>query len=269
MEDHQIIELYFARDELAIEETAKRYGGVCMQVSMDILQDRMDAEECVSDTWLQTWRTIPPQRPTILKAFLCRITRNLSLNRLRDLRREKRNQELTVSFEELEACIPAAMEDAGELAKIFRDLGEEPQAGRMAKAIAAARAKKRFETTLELADFIERLTGRRGGHHPATRVFQALRMAVNDEMGELERALDAVPGLLESGGKCICVTFHSLEDRIVKNTFRKWTTALGDPRMPVLAPAPFELIKAATPSDVELENNSRARSAHMRGVIKV
>ena len=62
MEDHQIIELYFARDELAIEETAKRYGGVCMQVSMDILRDRMDAEECVSDTWLQTWRSIPPQR---------------------------------------------------------------------------------------------------------------------------------------------------------------------------------------------------------------
>ena len=84
MEDHQIIELYFARDELAIEETAKRYGGVCMQVSMDILKDRMDAEECVSDTWLQTWRSIPPQRPTILKAFLCRITRNLSINRLRE-----------------------------------------------------------------------------------------------------------------------------------------------------------------------------------------
>ena len=105
MEDHQIIELYFARDELAIEETAKRYGGVCMQVSVDILQDRMDAEECVSDTWLQTWRTIPPQRPTILKAFLCRITRNLSINRLRERKAKRRDRDMTLSLEELEGVL--------------------------------------------------------------------------------------------------------------------------------------------------------------------
>ena len=105
MEDHQIIELYFARDELAIEETAKRYGGVCMQVSMDILQDRMDAEECVSDTWLQTWRSIPPQRPTILKAFLCRITRNLSINRLRERKAKRRDRDMTLSLEELEGVL--------------------------------------------------------------------------------------------------------------------------------------------------------------------
>ena len=105
MEDHQIIELYFARNELAIEETAKRYGGVCMQVSMDILQDRMDAEECVSDTWLQTWRTIPPQRPTILKAFLCRITRNLSINRLRQRKAKRRDRDMTLSLEELEGVL--------------------------------------------------------------------------------------------------------------------------------------------------------------------
>ena len=105
MEDHQIIELYFARDELAIEETAKRYGGVCMQVSMDILQDRMDAEECVSDTWLQTWRTIPPQRPTVLKAFLCRITRNLSINRLRERKAKRRDRDMTLSLEELEGVL--------------------------------------------------------------------------------------------------------------------------------------------------------------------
>ena len=87
-------------------------------------------------------------------------------------------------------------------------------------------------------------------------------------MGELERALLAVPDLLVAGGKCVCVTFHSLEDRIVKNTFRTWTTAPGDPRMPTVVVAPFELIKTALPDDVELENNPRARSAHMRGVIK-
>ena len=145
-----------------------------------------------------------------------------------------------------------------DLAEILRMYGDVKKAGLLARVIKDARPK----TTFALRDLI---------HNPrdVAPVFQALRIAVNDEMGELERALDAVPGLLKSGGKCICVTFHSLEDRIVKNTFRKWTTALGDPRMPVLAPAPFELIKAATPSDVELENNSRARSAHMRGVIKV
>ena len=145
-----------------------------------------------------------------------------------------------------------------DLAEILRTYGDVKKAGLLARVIKDARPK----TTFALRDLI---------HNPrdVAPVFQALRIAVNDEMGELERALDAVPGLLKSGGKCICVTFHSLEDRIVKNTFRKWTTALGDPRMPVLAPAPFELIKAETPSDVELENNSRARSAHMRGVIKV
>lgn len=145
-----------------------------------------------------------------------------------------------------------------DLAEILRTYGDVKKAGILARVIKDARPK----TTFALRDLI---------HNPrdVAPVFQALRIAVNDEMGELERALDAVPGLLKSGGKCICVTFHSLEDRIVKNTFRKWTTALGDPRMPVLAPASFELIKAETPSDIELENNSRARSAHMRGVIKV
>ena len=121
MEDHQIIELYFARDELAIEETAKRYGGVCMQVSMDILQDRMDAEECVSDTWLQTWRTIPPQRPTILKAFLCRITRNLSINRLRERKAKRRDRDMTLSLEELEGVLSIPEDKSEGLSELISD----------------------------------------------------------------------------------------------------------------------------------------------------
>ena len=117
------------------------------------------------------------------------------------------------------------------------------------------------QTTFELRDLI---------HNPkdVAPVFQALRIAVNDEMDELERALVHVPDLLVSGGKCICVTFHSLEDRIVKNTFRTWTTAPGDPRLPVVGTAPFIQIKTAVPTESELEHNPRARSAHMRGVIK-
>ena len=124
MNDQDIIDLYFARKEQAIAETDKSYGKVCMQVSMNILDSRPDAEECVSDTYLHTWNSIPPTKPDSLCAFVCRITRNLSLNRLRDLRREKRNSELTVSLDELEACIPAAAEDAGQLADLLNDFLE-------------------------------------------------------------------------------------------------------------------------------------------------
>lgn len=144
-----------------------------------------------------------------------------------------------------------------ELADVLRNYGDVKKANILARAIKDARP----QTTFGLRDLI---------HNPkdVAPVFQALRIAVNDEMGELERALAHVPGLLVPGGKCVCVTFHSLEDRIVKNTFRSWTIAPGDPRMPVVAVAPFSLIKAAVPTDAELEHNPRARSAHMRGVIK-
>lgn len=144
-----------------------------------------------------------------------------------------------------------------ELADVLKNYGDVKKANILARAIKDACPK----TTFALRDLI---------HNPrdVAPVFQALRIAVNDEMGELERALAVVPRLLVAGGKCICVTFHSLEDRIVKNTFRVWTTAPGDPRMPTVARAPFDLIKTALPTDMELENNSRARSAHMRGVIK-
>lgn len=144
-----------------------------------------------------------------------------------------------------------------EIADLLRNYGDVKKANILARAIKDAAPK----TTFELRDLI---------HNPrdVAPVFQALRIAVNDEMGELERALAAVPGVLVGGGKCICVTFHSLEDRIVKNTFRAWTTAPGDPRMPTVAAAPFVVIKTALPDAAELENNTRARSAHMRGVIK-
>ena len=87
-------------------------------------------------------------------------------------------------------------------------------------------------------------------------------------MGEVSRALDSVLNLLNVGGRCICVTFHSLEDRIVKNTFRDWTTVPGDSHLPQVAAARFELIRARTPTIQEITQNPRARSAHMRGVVK-
>lgn len=145
-----------------------------------------------------------------------------------------------------------------ELTQILKKYGD------VKKAAVLANAMKKVlpQTTFELRDLIF-------NPKDVAPVFQALRIAVNDEMGELEAALVAVPDLLVVGGKCICVTFHSLEDRIVKATFRDWTTAPGDPRLPALDSAAFELLKTALPDATEIENNPRARSAHLRGVKKI
>ncbi len=119
--DEAILDLYFARDERAIAETQNSYGRVCMQVSMGILGNAADAEECVSDAYLKLWNTIPPKRPQSLCAYLCRIARNLSINRLRKLTAPRRNRELTVSLSELETCIPSPEEvsNAEELSRLI------------------------------------------------------------------------------------------------------------------------------------------------------
>lgn len=144
-----------------------------------------------------------------------------------------------------------------DLTRILRDYGDVKQAGAIARAIK----QQMPQTTFELKELIHR-------PNDVAPVFQALRIAINDEMGELNRALAAVPNLLNVGGRCICVTFHSIEDRIVKNTFRDWTDACGDPRLPTVCTPRFALIKPQTPDAQEIEQNSRARSAHMRGVVK-
>ncbi len=118
--DAAIIELYFARDERAIAETDATYGRYCMSISMGILESISDAEECVSDTYLTAWQTIPPKRPTSLKLYLGRIVRNLSISRYRRERRHKRDRTPEVSLSELEACIPMQEDQSSEL----RDLLE-------------------------------------------------------------------------------------------------------------------------------------------------
>ena len=144
-----------------------------------------------------------------------------------------------------------------DLAKILRDYGDIKKANVLARAII----ENQPQTTFQLRDLIY-------DKRDIAPVFQALRIAVNDEMGELVRALSAVPKLLKQNGKCLVVTFHSIEDRIVKNTFREWTTLPGNPHIPVAASAPFNLIRAVVPDADELEHNPRARSAHCRGVQK-
>lgn len=106
MEDAQIIELYFRREERAIAETSTKYGTYCMTVAVNILRNAEDAEECVADTWINAWNAIPPDRPHILKHYLSKITRNLSINRYKALRAKKRGGgEAELVLDELEEVV--------------------------------------------------------------------------------------------------------------------------------------------------------------------
>lgn len=106
MDDTEIIELYFKRDEQAVKETDSKYGRLCRSIAYNILNNREDAEECVSDAYMGVWKSIPPARPYSLVSFVCRIARNVSLKRLEYIRREKRSQAVLVSLEELESVLP-------------------------------------------------------------------------------------------------------------------------------------------------------------------
>jgi 16S rRNA (cytosine1402-N4)-methyltransferase len=159
---------------------------------------------------------------------------------------------------------------ASELAHIFREYGDEPRAIQFAARIVRARENQPLATTAELAELIA--AGRQGPRHPATRVFQALRIAVNDEIGSLERALPAFASLLAPGGRMAVITFHSLEDRIVKHFFRRHSQAeVDDPTWPAPRPNPERFFNALTPRSVtasptELASNPRSRSARLRAV---
>ena len=109
MEDETIIDLYFAREARAISETGRKYGGYCRSIAFNILHSHEDTEECVSDTWLHAWNSMPPQRPGILSAFLGRITRNLSFDRCKYQQAAKRGGgALPLALDELGECIPSA-----------------------------------------------------------------------------------------------------------------------------------------------------------------
>jgi 16S rRNA (cytosine1402-N4)-methyltransferase len=163
--------------------------------------------------------------------------------------------------------------EPAELARIFWLYGEERASRHIANVIARRRAEQPFTRTADLAETVERaLGGRRGAPtHPATRVFQALRIAVNDELGELEEALEAAERVLVAGGRLAVVTFHSLEDRIVKAflTERAGRTPAGSRHLPPAKAGPqpsFVLLfnGARPPSDAETQANPRARSAKLR-----
>ncbi len=122
MNDASIIELYWERSEEAISETDKKYGKLCNNIANNILNNKSDAEECVNDTYLTVWDSIPDERPKYFSAYICRIVKNLSLKRLEYNTAQKRNPELLVSFNELQECLssdtnPESNLDAEELGK--------------------------------------------------------------------------------------------------------------------------------------------------------
>lgn len=108
MEDNKIIELYWCRSEQAIQESGSKYGSYCLNIANNILSNLQDSEECVNSTWLNAWNAIPPQRPNCLSAFFAKITRNLSINKLKARTAEKRSgNEATLAIDELGECLPA------------------------------------------------------------------------------------------------------------------------------------------------------------------
>ena len=170
-------------------------------------------------------------------------------------------------------------ESFGRLKECIASLGEEPQAGRIARAIVDARQKAPIDSTGELAALVQRAYPAawraRARRHPATRTFQALRMAVNDELGELRAFLDDILGWLPLGGRLVIITFHSLEDRMVRHAMRHWAEGCRCPRnVPVCRCGHVPEVRLLTKkplvaSEAEVAANPRASSAKLRAVEKI
>ncbi|NNL04430.1 MAG: 16S rRNA (cytosine(1402)-N(4))-methyltransferase RsmH [Xanthomonadales bacterium] len=156
-----------------------------------------------------------------------------------------------------------------ELTRVFREFGEERHARRIARSIVLARQKQRLESTGQLARLIEDTIGRREKNkHPATRCFQAIRIFINDELAQLAKGLEEAIKLLRPGGRLVVISFHSLEDRLVKRTIREAArpgqVRRNIPQHPDHVPLLKPIGRAIKPSETELSVNPRARSAVMR-----
>lgn len=157
-----------------------------------------------------------------------------------------------------------------ELALMFREYGEEPRANQIAARITSVRVNRPLRTTADLAACVESVVPRTGPRHPATRVFQAVRIAVNDELGSLARGLEVLSARLRPGGRLGVISFHSLEDRLVKRFFRERSTEWIDrPEWPAPRRNPEHIFRLLTPRPLEAaagetQTNPRARSAKLR-----
>nr|WP_185174819.1 16S rRNA (cytosine(1402)-N(4))-methyltransferase RsmH [Rothia nasimurium] len=179
--------------------------------------------------------------------------------------------------EELTAAIVVNTYDEAELRRIIRQWGEEKFAARIASRIVAARAERPFETTGQLVKAIQQavpVAAQRKGGHPAKRTFQALRIEVNHELDALERAIPAAIDALNVGGRCVAMSYHSLEDKIVKRAFTARATSSAPKGFPVELEEHKPELKIITrgaepPTEQEIEENSRAASAKLRAAEKI
>jgi 16S rRNA (cytosine1402-N4)-methyltransferase len=264
--DGQVVGL--DRDDEAIaaaSERLKRFGARltarqasfadAREVLTEIGWDEVDG--VILDLGVSSWQIDAPER-----GFSFRLGGRL------DMRMDRRQTD--------DACRLVNTATVDELMRIFRAYGEEPQARRIAERIAAERKLRPIEGTDELARLVAAVKGgRRRDHHPATQVFQALRIAVNQELEQLEHFLDAGFALLRPSRRMAIISFHSLEDRLVKNAFRKWSRAcLCPPRALVCRCGWSQKVKLLTkkplvPGDVETAANPRARSAKLRAVERI
>ncbi len=194
-----------------------------------------------------------------------------------DMRMDRRRP---VDARELVNTLPVA-----DLERLIREFGEEPQARRIARAIDAQRRQRPIDSTRELADTVARAAGGTGvrrprrsrtpATHPATRTFQAVRIAVNRELENLEDFLESAYELLRAGGRLVIISFHSLEDRLVKRAFRKWgLDCVCPPRLPACVCGWNRKTRAITrkprvPTSEEVRANPRARSARLRAVERI
>jgi 16S rRNA (cytosine1402-N4)-methyltransferase len=153
-----------------------------------------------------------------------------------------------------------------ELADLFFRFGEEKNSRRIARAVVAAREKAPLMTTLDLAETIRRITPARWQVKTLSRIFQALRIEVNDELGQLQAGLDSAASILKKGGRIVVITYHSLEDRLVKRFMKGPDVQIPLPLMPDQTESPFRILtkKVVTPSQDEIRANPRARSAKLR-----
>jgi 16S rRNA (cytosine1402-N4)-methyltransferase len=250
---------------LAAQQRLCRFGArlITRQASYTAAQKLLDqlgwrgVDGAILDLGVSSW-----QLDTPVRGFSFRASGRL------DMRMDRR--------QELDAERIVNTYGEGELERILRDYGEETEARRIAQAIVAERKINRFATTDALAELVVRIKkSRQRDRHPATRVFQALRIAVNQELAELERFLDNGYELLLPEGRMVVISFHSLEDRLVKTAFRKWSRAcLCPPRTLRCQCGWSQKVKLLTkkpivPLPSEIAANPRSRSAKMRAVERV
>jgi 16S rRNA (cytosine1402-N4)-methyltransferase len=256
----------FDKDEQALQESAVNLADFSDRVTM-IHSDFRSAEEelrkrgiCKVDGFMMDLGVSSPQFDDPERGFSYRFEARLDM---------RMNREQTLDAYKVVNTYPAS-----ELIRILREYGEERYASSIANAIVKNRAVRPIETTFELVDVIrgalpDKELRKKG--HPAKKTFQAIRIEVNDELGALKAGLEQALDLLAPGGRCAVITFHSLEDRIVKNTFKEYSSApFVEPRLPLKATqmeqASFHLItkKPVIADEEELESNNRSHSAKLR-----